>query len=68
MERFASMVLPWPYEVPEGSKRRVSSNWALGVTWLWFLKTRTWLWKRASRMTSNWASVGEHQQVVRRLL
>lgn len=48
--------VPWPYEVASGSKRLVSSYWARGETWDWFLKMRTWCWKRAERMMAKSAS------------
>ena len=50
MERLVSRVLPWPYEVEDGSKRRVSSYWAFGLRDCWFLKRRRWWVKRAVRM------------------
>jgi hypothetical protein len=61
MLRFASSVLPCPYDSAAGSKRWVSSNCALGETSPWFLKSKTWLRNRASRMTSKSASARGRQ-------
>lgn len=62
MDRFASSVLPWPYEaVALGSNRCVISYCAFGDTSYCALKTRTWCLYRASLMMSKSASETECQ-------